>query len=167
MTSGAIGRSGGFTLVELITVMLLIGILAAIGVPRLMNGNDGAALTYGDQVASALRLAQKTAVAHRRTVCVGASSSAMTLRIATAVGSSACGAALEGVDDADYRSGAAGVTSTGLAGGSASAPNRLLFQPDGTIAGADGTPARGVVTIVADGRTVRTIRVEGVTGYVE
>jgi MSHA pilin protein MshC len=161
-------RAGGFTMVELITVMLLIGILAAIGVPRLMNRSDGAALSYGDAVSSALRLAQKTAVARRRTVCVDASASAMRLSIATAVGSSACDAALDGVGADDYRSGSAGVTSAGLAGGSDAAPKRLLFRPDGGIADANGAPINnGAVDIVVDGRTVRTIRVEGTTGYVE
>ncbi len=159
-------RTGGFTMVELITVMLVIGVLAAIGIPRLVGGNDSAVLTYGDAVASGLRLAQKTAVARRRTVCVDAAANAMTLRIATAAGSVACNAALEGVDDGDYRSSSASVTSS-LADGGGKALNRLLFRPDGTITGTDGAQVNGAATIMADGRTVRTILVVGATGYVE
>lgn len=160
-------RRGGFTLVELITVLLLIGVMAAVAVPRLANRSDSAALSYGDQVVSALRLARATAVAHRRLVCVGAGPDAMVLRMATAPGATACDAALAGVADDDYRSSADTVVSGGLAGLANGQPRRIYFQPDGTITDAAGAILNGAVTIEVDGFAARTIQLFGATGYVE
>jgi len=158
-------RSGGFTIVELLAVMVVIGVLAAIGIPRMLSGNDSAALVHGDRVVSALRLAQKNAVARRRLVCVSASATALTLRVATEPTSQACNAAIEGIGDGDFRSSSDAVGNGGLAG----AGKTLFFQPDGTISldGAGATLVSGKVTILADGDTRRTISIEGSTGYVE
>ncbi|MDN4051537.1 prepilin-type N-terminal cleavage/methylation domain-containing protein [Massilia sp. YIM B02763] len=160
-------RRGGFTLVELITVLLLIGVMAAVAVPRLANRSDGAALSYGDQVVSALRLARATAVAHRRLVCVGAGPDAMVLRMATAPGANVCDAALAGVADDDYRSSADTVVSGGLAGLANGQPRHIYFQPDGTITDAAGAILNGAVTIEVDGFAARTIQLFGATGHVE
>ncbi len=63
-------RARGFTLIELITVMALLGILAAAVMPR-MNTDAYHQAVFHDRVLAALRYAQKTAISHRRTVCVG------------------------------------------------------------------------------------------------
>ncbi|QBE66663.1 pilus assembly FimT family protein [Pseudoduganella lutea] len=76
-------RAQGFTLVELVTVMILIGVLAAVAVPRLIGSGGVASTGFRADVVSALRYAQKTAVSHRRTVCATVSASAVTLRIAS------------------------------------------------------------------------------------
>lgn len=159
-------RARGFTMVELIAVMLLIGILAAIGIPRLVDGYGNAPQVYRDQVLSGLRMAQKNATARRRVVCVTASSSAMVLRISTAAGVPGnCTAALAGIGDDDYRSSRADVTSGGLAG-----PGKMLyFLPDGAITtdAAGQAAAIGNVTILAGGVQQFAVGVDGRTGHVE
>lgn len=63
-------RVTGFTLVELIMVMLLLGVLAAFAAPKIFNVDDFNARGFHDETLGFLRYAQKAAVAQRRTVCV-------------------------------------------------------------------------------------------------
>lgn len=63
-------RMRGFTLVELIAVMMLIGILSAVAVGRFMDRSPFDAVAFNDQATGLLRFAQKTAVAQNRNVYV-------------------------------------------------------------------------------------------------
>ena len=149
--------SHGFTMVELIMVMVLIGVLAAIGVPKLVGDNSHAAAAFGDEVAGSLRSAQKTAVAHRRLVCASVGGSAVTLRLAESPGAAGCGIALDAMGAATT---AKGVTASSHA---------FYFQPNGLItASATGRDTvRGAVVIRLDGEERRRIAFEGSTGYVQ
>ncbi|MFA6120273.1 MAG: type II secretion system protein [Sideroxydans sp.] len=72
----------GFTLVELITVMVIVGILAVSVLPRFFTVSDFENRGSADQVKSILRFAQKTAIAQHTPVSVtlaqGASSDCTT-----------------------------------------------------------------------------------------
>ncbi|MGF6271694.1 MSHA pilin protein MshC [Massilia sp. UYP11] len=154
-------RQAGFTMVELVTVMVLVGVLAAIGIPRLMGGNSINAVVFGDQVASALRTAQKSAVAKRRIVCVTTFERRIELRISTAGGAAACNLQLDGAGDGTFDS-----TDDKI---SMNNPQpALFFRPDGTIAAtAGGAPLEGFDVTVSDASGVRrTIHVDGRTGLV-
>jgi MSHA pilin protein MshC len=66
----------GFTLVELITVMVIVGILAVSVLPRFFTVSDFEDRGSADQVKSLLRFAQKTAIAQRRPISVAVSGGA-------------------------------------------------------------------------------------------
>jgi MSHA pilin protein MshC len=69
----------GFTLIELIMVMLLVAILAFTAIPRFANRGTFDARGFFDQSSNMLRYAQKTAIAQRRAVFVNISGSAICL----------------------------------------------------------------------------------------
>ncbi|MCS0609646.1 prepilin-type N-terminal cleavage/methylation domain-containing protein [Massilia solisilvae] len=58
----------GFTMVELIVVLVLVGILGAIGAVRFFDRRDFDATNFSDQARSALRYAQTVAIAQHRPV---------------------------------------------------------------------------------------------------
>lgn len=75
------GKERGFTLVELISVMVLIGILSVAVLPRFFEQNVFAARGFFDETKALLRYAQKVAVAQRRTVCVALAANGVALAI--------------------------------------------------------------------------------------
>ena len=80
----------GFTMIELVVTMVIIGIMAVVVLPRfdLLSGFD--AKGFHDQTVAQLRFAQKTALAQRRAVCVTVGPTGITLRIATSDAAADC-----------------------------------------------------------------------------
>ena len=62
-------QESGFTLIELITVMILVGILAVAAMPRFFD-NTFSERGFHDGVKAAVQHARRVAVASRRYVCV-------------------------------------------------------------------------------------------------
>lgn len=152
----------GFTMVELIIVMILVGILAAYAVPKFAAMSSLSQDAWRDQVKSALRYAQKAAVSHRRLVCVDMSGATITLQIASAHGAGSCNTPLAGPGD------------TGSFGGSAPAGTSTSVVPSGTIYfqpdGRTTSMSAGVHT--TSGRTINmtgvsSLQLFGETGYVQ
>ncbi|QJD92890.1 type II secretion system protein [Duganella dendranthematis] len=63
-------RAAGFTMVELITVIILVGILGAIGASRFFDNSVFENRTYADQAKTIIRYAQKLAIAQNRSIFV-------------------------------------------------------------------------------------------------
>jgi MSHA pilin protein MshC len=87
-SAGAAQR--GFTLIELIMVMVMLGVLSAVAGPKIFNASVFNVRGFHDQTLAYLRFAQKTAITQRRTVCVQFGTNSVTLSIAAAVASSNC-----------------------------------------------------------------------------
>ncbi len=72
----------GFTLIELIMVIVILGVLAVFAAPRMFDNADMNARGFHGELLGYLRYAQKTAIAQRRTVCVTFTGTTVTLTIA-------------------------------------------------------------------------------------
>jgi MSHA pilin protein MshC len=142
----------GFTLAELVVVMLIIGVLAVAVVPRLLDSQTFDSRGFNDETLAALRYAHKAAIAQRRTVCVDFSATSVTLTLASVVGSSTCDLNLTGpAGDSPFQVAASpGVTYTAV-------PTDFLFN-------ATGQASLGQTLQVAG--EADTITVEQETGYV-
>ena len=138
----------GFTLVELVMVIVIVGILAVFVAPRFFDANLFKARGFADQVQSTLRYAQKEAIAQRRNVCVALSASTITMTIGSSFGS-ACNATLL------FPTGVSSITAP--AGTTLSPAVTVNFAPLGS------TPSAQIITV--SGAT-NNIVVEAQTGYV-
>jgi MSHA pilin protein MshC len=59
---GRVGRERGYSLIELVVVIVVLGVVAAIAGPKFFTSRGFSERGYADEVASALRIAQKVAV---------------------------------------------------------------------------------------------------------
>lgn len=153
----------GFTLVELVMVIVLVGVLAAVAGPSIFNSGDFYTRGFHEQTMAYLRYAQKTAIAQRRTVCVTFTASTISLGIASAAGVNACDVPLTGpsgvggaIREGELKS-KSGVVFNGV-------PGAFNFdglgQPISTSGAIMGLQS---IQVVGNGKS---ITIEAVTGYV-
>lgn len=139
----------GFTLVELVTVLIVLAILSVVALPR-MNVSGYREFEFHEQTVAALRFAQKSAVSHRRAVCVTFPAVDRLLVNIDSARSGNCTTALvlPGTSSNEVRSGDSTVAYF------SPLPAPLTFAADGTSAGASFKAGNETVTVV------------GATGYV-
>jgi MSHA pilin protein MshC len=155
------GISAGFTLIELVVVIMVVGILAVVAIPRLNTATFDTVGFYQEALSS-VRYAQKEAVAKRRVVCVGLTANSLTVRFAKNLNSFAC--------DTDLISprGTSPFTVTARTGVSIAAAPAIatfFFDPLGRPFDAlnSASPQR---TISVSGDGTQTFVIEPETGYV-
>lgn len=147
----------GFTIVELIVVLIVLGILSAVMLPRWRGETGFEERGYRDQVAAALRYAQKSAIAARRTVCASFTTtpSVLTVNISAAQGAANCtpGGPLLGPNDQNM------VLAATPPAAFSSAPATVIFD-------AAGRPNAAALISFAGLPAALSIIVEAETGYV-
>ena len=173
-------RAHGFTIVELVTVMVILGLLAAVAMPRFFQKDSFDARSFADQNVSMLRYAQKLAIAQNRPVFVLLNGSRIALCF-----SAACEAANRVLPPAGGNSGRK-ATLAACANATAwlceGAPDKISYSvPQEAVTfyfNALGRPYESTDTEpvssfparirigINDGGMTRNIIVEGETGYV-
>jgi MSHA pilin protein MshC len=171
----------GYSLVELIAVMVLIGILGAVGANRFFSRQDFDLRTFADRTASMLRYGQKLAIAQHRNVHVLLDGANIALcyefqcasgdRVRTPSGSSAPQAGCD--NSSDWFCAAVPRELTVAHGAATAAPVPLFFDgggkpyinsTDGATSAQQAVPV--AVTITGQDNTSYTILIENETGYV-
>jgi MSHA pilin protein MshC len=71
----------GFTIVELVVVIVILGIISAVAAPRFFDLQDYQKIAFKDELVSALRFAQKRAVASGKKVEVNITTNGFSLQI--------------------------------------------------------------------------------------
>ncbi len=154
------GRDAGFTLPELVMVLVLTGVLAAVALPKFDGALALRSSAWRDQVLAALRQAHSLAQSHRRLVCASVATGSVQLSIATVHPASACSAALAGPDgSAAFASDASAIATTPAPAG------LLYFQPSGRVT-SDGAGAIAVNRTIAIAGEADIVLI-GETGHVE
>jgi MSHA pilin protein MshC len=139
----------GFTLVELIMVMVIVGILAIAVVPRFFDANVFKSRGFADQVQASLRYAQKEAIAQHQYVCAAFTTNSVTLWTGATTG---CGTPLLSPTGGQYKV-------------NAPAGSTFAAVPTGFSFNALGQPTNAPQTIYITGVT-NGITIEAETGYV-
>ena len=143
-------KNSGFSLVELITTLIIVGILAAIAAPRFFDRQTFEGRGFFDQTLAITRYAQKSAIALRRNVCVNIAPPSINLTYASAAGS---GAACDTPLPSPFGESSFTVT----------APSGVTLSPSTTVTFTALGSVGATTTITVSSRT---ITVEGGTGYV-
>lgn len=146
-------------MIELIAILILVGVLAVVAMPKFDSAISLRNDTAHDEAVAALRYAGQTALSHRRLVCADVGATAITLRIATARPATTCDSALQGPDG-----GTTFTSNPGSAAFTLSPSGTMYFQPDGrmTSDGAGNTVSARTLTITG----ASSITIGGESGLV-
>ncbi len=150
-------KDSGFTLIELIMVIVLLGILSSSAVPKLFDKDIYSERVFFADVLNALRFAQKLAVASGCSVQFSVSSNAYTLKRKGSSGSTSCpGGTTYNLDIPHPSAGGSSYTGSESDVSLSSSVSSFTFTPSGS--------ASNDVTLTVNGS--KTINVIAATGFV-
>ena len=151
--------AAGFTLVELIAVLMLVGVLAVVAMPRLGGAVALRSAAWRDQVKAGLLQGRVLAQGHRRLVCAALLTGDIRLTMASANPASACNTVIKGPDgDVRWAFDSNAITLTQTPAGT------LYFQPDGRITSDGAGLSSANITVSLAGET--PLQLLGETGHV-
>lgn len=160
LRSGSASLCGkeGFTLIELVVTLIIVGIVAVVAMPRMSDTKDFDARSYHDQVISMLRYAQKVAIAQRISVFVNL----------TASGDAIC---LTYIADTDCTSGAGVLNPANQQWFKKTPPAGVILSPSSSFAFSPlgspiPDPGAAITLTINGGGVARLITIERDTGYV-
>ena len=145
-------RRYGYTLIELVAVITILGVLAAVAGPRFFDTRVFSERGYADEIASAMRYAQKIAVASGCRVRLSITTSGYSAMQQAASGNH-CDASSSSWSTTVLRPDGTPLAGTPPNDANVSGPATLVFDGKGTVVSGAGNLTVGTHVVTLDAAT--------------